>query len=133
VLARHDETLRAAFLGHSGEVVKQTGDGFFAAFDSAADAVAAAIEIQQALAEQGIAPEVRIGLHTASASVSDGDYAGPGVNAAQRISALAGAGEIVATKESIEPVDVRYADGRVVDDLKGLEGKAFEVVTIDWR
>jgi class 3 adenylate cyclase len=133
VLARHDETLRTAFARNGGEIVKHTGDGFFAAFDSPGEAVAAAIEIQRALAEQGIAPEVRIGLHTASASASDGDYSGLGVNAAQRVSAVAAAGEIVATKESLESVDVRYADPRVVDDLKGLEGTPFEVVSIDWR
>jgi class 3 adenylate cyclase len=42
-LARHDELLREAIEGHSGYVVKTTGDGFLAAFAAAHDALDAAV------------------------------------------------------------------------------------------
>lgn len=133
VLERHDETLRAAFAKNSGSVVKHTGDGFFVAFEDAAAAVAAAIEIQRALQEQGIAPDVRIGLHTGEAtSAGNGDFSGGQVNEAARIAALGGAGEIVASRESIDGVAARVSEPREVD-LRGFEGKPVEVVSIDWR
>ena len=131
VLEKHDETLRSAFARHRGEVVKHTGDGFFAAFEDAADAVQAAIAIQRALAEQGIAPDVRIGLHTADAASTGGDYSGTGVSATERIAALAGAGEILASKESVASVQASTSDGRR-ETLKGFS-EPVEVVAIDWR
>jgi class 3 adenylate cyclase len=131
VLAKHDETLRSSFAKHGGEVVKHTGDGFFVAFEDAAGAVEAAIDIQRALAEQGIAPEVRIGLHTAQAASSGGDYAGIGVNAAERIASLAGGGQILASKESVVAVSAPTSDGRQ-ETLKGFD-KPVDVVSIDWR
>jgi class 3 adenylate cyclase len=131
VLARHDETLRSSFAKHGGEVVKHTGDGFFVAFEEAAEAVQAAIDIQHALAEQGIAPEVRIGLHTAQAATTGGDYAGTGVNAAERIASLAGGGQILASRESVVAVPVPTSDGRQ-ETLKGFD-QPVDVVSIDWR
>jgi class 3 adenylate cyclase len=131
VLARHDETLRSSFAKHGGEVVKHTGDGFFVAFEDAAGAVQAAIDIQHALAEQGIAPEVRIGLHTAQAANTGADYAGTGVNVAERIASLAGGGQILASKESVVTVAVPTSDGRQ-ETLKGFD-KPVDVVSIDWR
>jgi class 3 adenylate cyclase len=131
VLAKHDETLRSSFGKHGGEVVKHTGDGFFVAFEEVAAAVEAAVDIQRALAEQGIAPEVRIGLHTAQAARSGSDYAGIGVNAAERIASLAGGGQILASKESVVAVAVPTSDGRQ-ETLKGFD-QPVDVVSIAWR
>jgi class 3 adenylate cyclase len=131
VLARHDETLRGSFARHGGEVVKHTGDGFFVAFERAASAVDAAIEVQRALAEQGIAPDVRIGLHAAAAAKVGGDYSGTGVSAAERIASLAGGGEILASKESVSGVQAPTSDGRRAE-LKGF-AEPLDVVSIDWR
>src|SRR4029453_4849641 len=52
LLRWHDDTLRAVFLSHGGEVVNSTGDGFFVAFDSDAAAIACATAVKRALAEQ---------------------------------------------------------------------------------
>ena len=48
-LARHDEILRDAVEKRDGVVVKTTGDGLHAAFATAYDAVAAAIQAQRSL------------------------------------------------------------------------------------
>ena len=45
-LARHDELLRRAIESHNGRVVKTTGDGAYAAFSTASDALAAALAAQ---------------------------------------------------------------------------------------
>ena len=48
-LARHDEILRDAVEKRDGVVVKTTGDGLHAAFATAQDAIAAAVDAQRAL------------------------------------------------------------------------------------
>jgi len=49
-VARHDDLLRAAISDHGGVVFKTGGDAFYAAFVSAPDAVAAALDGQRELA-----------------------------------------------------------------------------------
>src|SRR5690606_8590124 len=48
-LARHDELLRSVIETHHGRVVKTTGDGAYAVFARAADAISATLEFQRAL------------------------------------------------------------------------------------
>ena len=47
----HDVLARTAVESHRGTVVKMTGDGMHAAFDDALDALAATVDLQQALAD----------------------------------------------------------------------------------
>src|SRR6185369_4463703 len=48
-LARHDALLRSAIRAYRGHVFKTVGDAFCAAFHTAPDAVAAALEAQRAI------------------------------------------------------------------------------------
>jgi len=48
-LAAHDALARNAVETHHGQVVKTTGDGVHAVFDHALDALAATVDLQQAL------------------------------------------------------------------------------------
>ena len=68
VLADHERLLRAAIAAHEGRVVDTQGDSFFAAFQTAGDAVAAAADAQRELAAHewggGVEVKVRMGLHT---------------------------------------------------------------------
>jgi class 3 adenylate cyclase len=100
----HDEQLRSLVAAHGGEVVKTIGDGFFVAFERGGDAIECAVAIQRALLEHrrthGFAPQVRIGLHAASATREGSDYRGRGVNVAARVGALAEGDEILAIEET---------------------------------
>jgi class 3 adenylate cyclase len=131
-LARHDRLLREGIAASGGEVIKHTGDGFFAAFASPNAAVEAAVRIQRALDDELLS--VRIGLHTGGAfhSTDETDYGGEGVHAAARVGAAAGAGEILASGETLEGVGIGYplAEARE-EDLKGLG--THKLVAIDWR
>jgi adenylate cyclase len=135
LLRWHDDTLRALFVNHGGEVVNSTGDGFFVAFDSASSAIACAKAVQQTLAEQrrthGFAPAVRIGVHSAAATRRASDYSGKGVHVAARIAALALGGEIVASAATAALAgSPALAEPRAVS-LKGVSGEV-DVVSVAW-
>ena len=137
ILRWHDDTLRTQIASHRGEVVHTTGDGFFASFPDAATAASCAVAIQRRLAEHrrkhGFAPQVRIGLHSAEATMIADDYAGLGVHEAARVGAIAEAGEILATVSSVEGATIPFevGDEREVA-LKGLS-EPVRVVAIGWQ
>ena len=60
--------VRERIVESGGEVVKRTGDGFFASFDNPKAAIAAAVAIQRALDAEIVAPDVRIGAHSGAGS-----------------------------------------------------------------
>ncbi len=134
LLAWHDRTLRELIEGAGGEVIKHTGDGYFAAFQSPGAALDAAAGIQRALDQhEPLAPDVRIGVHTGGAFHKDGDdYAGEGVHVAARIGALAKGGEILVSRESLAGGSrFRFSEPRS-EQLKGFESEV-ELVAVGWR
>jgi len=134
LLARHDELLREKIVEGGGEVIKHTGDGFFAAFDGPRSALEAAISIQRALAAEVVAPEVRVGAHAGEAfRNAPGDYGGEGVHLAARIGGAAGAGEILVSRATVDgfTTTFRVSEPRV-EELKGFE-EPVEVVSVEWR
>jgi class 3 adenylate cyclase len=136
LLARHNELLRERIVDNGGEVIKQTGDGFFASFENPKAALEAAVAIQRALDAEIVAPDVRIGAHTGDAFTTDGetrDFGGPGVHIAARIGAAAGRAEILVSTDTLDGIasTFRLSEPRV-ETLKGLEAPV-EVVAVDWR
>jgi predicted ATPase/class 3 adenylate cyclase len=100
-LARHDALLRRVIDAHQGYLVKMTGDGCHAAFATAAQAAAAALEAQRALNSEtwdAIQPDslrVRMGLHTGEAEARAGDYFGSAPNRAARLMSIGHGGQIL--------------------------------------
>ena len=76
--------LRSAFGAHQGTEMGTEGDSFFVVFASAADAVSACAEGQRALAghawPQGVAPLIRMGLHTGEPTPHEDGYIGMDVH-----------------------------------------------------
>ncbi len=110
LLSRHHSVVRAATDAHNGREVDNAGDGFFLAFDEAADAIGTALEIQLALRDH---PRlfVRMGIHSGSAKRVGNDYVGLAVHHAARVSAAAHGGQVLVTDEArIEVTDVTYID-----------------------
>jgi class 3 adenylate cyclase len=131
VLRRHDETLRAIFSDHHGQVVDHTGDGFFAAFEDPLEAIAAAIAIQRAVSQE-FEFDLRIGVHTDGALQREENYHGKGVHAAARIGAAAAGQEILVSKATMGelPQFETSNDREIV--LKGFEDPVV-VCSVDWR
>ncbi len=95
----HDAILADAITTNGGRVVKHLGDGFMAAFPSAAGAVGAAVALQQEIdrANRRGATEamrVRVGISTGDVTFEGGDCFGLPVVEAQRLEASAEPGTI---------------------------------------
>jgi class 3 adenylate cyclase len=136
LVAWHDRKMRELFAEHRARDVETRGDGFFAIFDSAVQALACGVAIQRAFAEHrrqhGFAPKVRIGLHAATSRHLQDGYHGVGVHVAARIAAIAEGDEILASTSSLAGVsDVELFARREVR-LKGVRDPV-EVAAIAWR
>jgi len=115
---------------YGGRLVKLTGDGALIEFASAVDALSAAIEFQQAMAEaNGDQPAdtalvFRMGLHLGDLIVDGDDLYGDGVNIAARLEAEAPAGGIVISRTVHEAVTGRLK--AMFEDLGNLALKNIE-------
>ena len=80
---------------NKGRIIKTTGDGMLVEFQSVADAVECAAEIQRRMARRNtdVSParwiQFRIGINLGDVIVEDGDIFGDGVNVAARLQELA--------------------------------------------
>ncbi len=136
----HFEVLRTAIEAHHGHVVKTAGDAVMAAFDSAGDALAAALDLRDAFATWVVSrtlPEpvgIKVGVHVGPALVVHSeawglDWFGQTVNIAARVQGQAGGGEVVWTSAVQESTDaVRLLAERAIEPdsrsatLKGVSG-----------
>jgi predicted ATPase/DNA-binding SARP family transcriptional activator len=109
VLDEHRRLLLDVFGAHGGRAVRTWGDGVFAAFDVATDAVHAAVATQLALCGAGFSEDrtlpVRLGVHTGEATFADGEFVGLAIHLADRIMDAAHGAQILvsqATKDLLE-------------------------------
>ncbi|HSL26569.1 MAG TPA: adenylate/guanylate cyclase domain-containing protein, partial [Acidimicrobiia bacterium] len=120
-LVRHDAILTGAVTNARGHLVKATGDGILARFDSAVDALAAAIDAQRALRAEGwgvTGPlRVRMGVHTGESEERGGDYFGPTMNRTARIMAAGHGGQVLFSAAAAGLVDGRLPRGASLRDL----------------
>jgi len=120
----HDAIVRDSIEDHGGYVFASGGDGFSAAFSTAADAAAAAVASQQLLIEASLPFGVRMGLHTGEAIERDGSLLGTDVNRAARLMSLAHGGQVVVS----DTTEVLLRDRMVLRPLgehrlRGLRGR----------
>jgi class 3 adenylate cyclase len=121
LLDRHDELARRLVAREGGRLVKRTGDGILAAFDTPGRAVRCALGLRAEL--DGIGIQVRAGLHTGELDVRDDDVGGIAVHIAARIMAAAGPGEVLVSRTVH---DLVTGSGIALEDrgshaLKGLD------------
>jgi class 3 adenylate cyclase/TolB-like protein/Flp pilus assembly protein TadD len=85
---------------HRGRVVKNTGDGLLAEFNSVVDAMRCALDVQRGMAERNVGIprdkriDFRIGINVGDVIIDGGDIFGDGVNVAVRLEGLAEPGGI---------------------------------------
>jgi class 3 adenylate cyclase len=131
----HDAVVARAANVCGGIVVKSTGDGAMVAFSGAADAVAAAVRIQQGIERRNRDRDeplgLRVGISLGDVSAEGDDLFGLAVNEAARVCALAAAGEIL-----IADVVRTVGGSRVAEELVGrgeVELKGLAAPTRVWR
>jgi class 3 adenylate cyclase len=119
---RHDTLVRSQLERFRGREVKQTGDGFLASFDGPARAMRCASSIVDEASELGI--EIRAGLHTGEIELRGQDIGGIAVHIGQRVSALAGPGEVLVSRTVTDLVagSGLEFEQRGEHELKGLPG-----------
>jgi len=94
---RYEKAMRHIIKEHEGRVVKTIGDSIMGDFDSAINAVKAALEIQSLLKKEDI--KIRIGIHIGDVIHKAGDVFGDGVNIASRIESICEPGEIYVSED----------------------------------
>ena len=139
LFSEHDRLVRRVMAAHDGHEVKAMGDGFMIAFASAKRGVACAAAIQRELAalslEHDEVPQVRIGLSVGEPIKEEGDLFGLSVIKAARVSASAGAGQVLVSELVYRLVvssgDFRFSSVESVE-MKGIDGtqKLYELC---WR
>jgi class 3 adenylate cyclase len=125
LLERHNELVRLELGRFRGVELDTAGDGFFASFDGPARAIACARAIVERVPELGL--EVRAGIHTGECERVGEKLAGLAVSVGARVSAAAGAGEVLVSstvRDLVAGSGIEFED-RGDKDLKG--------VPCEWR
>jgi adenylate cyclase len=138
--AHRGTVLEPAVRRHGGRLVKLTGDGALIEFGSAVDALSAAIEFQQAMADANrdqpsdTAIVFRVGLHLGDLIVDGDDLYGDSVNIAVRLEAHAPAGGIVISR-GVHDAVARRIEATFTDlgdlSLKNIE-RATQAFRVGW-
>jgi len=115
---------------HRGHIVKNTGDGLLAKFNSVVDAMRCAVDVQRGMAERNSdVPnnnriEFRIGINVGDVIEDNGDIFGDGVNVAARLEAIAEPGGICisddAHRQVRDKLDIVFDDAGE-QNLKNIE------------
>jgi class 3 adenylate cyclase/TolB-like protein/tetratricopeptide (TPR) repeat protein len=98
-------------LEHYGRVVKNTGDGFLATFDSAVAATSCALSLQRALAvataDEPISMRIafRMSINLANVIFENDDVFGDGVNVAARLQSYAEPGDVIVSEVVFDQLD----------------------------
>jgi class 3 adenylate cyclase len=109
-LKRSREAMARLIAAHSGRVVNTWGDGLLAEFDSVVEAVRAAIDVQNELAQANGATSpdermrFRIGINLGDVIVDGDDIYGDGVNIAARLQESAAPGGILISRTVYDQV-----------------------------
>jgi formylglycine-generating enzyme required for sulfatase activity/class 3 adenylate cyclase len=94
------DLIEPSIVGHHGRLVKTTGDGFIAIFDSPVEAVRCGIVIQQNMVGRNASMpkhhwiEYRIGVNLGDVIIEADDVFGDGVNIATRLEGIADPGQV---------------------------------------
>jgi class 3 adenylate cyclase len=122
-LVRHDELIADCVAAHGGHLIGSMGEGdsTVSVFDSASDALTAALEATRALAFERWSESLRIlarfGLHTGEAERRGSNYFGSAVNLTVRLRGQADGGQIFLSQMTSDLVARHLPAGCTLVDL----------------
>jgi class 3 adenylate cyclase len=123
MLDAHDAVVRSQLARFRGREVSTAGDSFLATFDGPQRAIRCAMAIRDAVQSLGI--EVRAGLHTGECEIRGDDIGGIAVHIGARVSALAGANDVLVSstlRDLVIGSGLEFED-RGTHELKGVPGE----------
>lgn len=116
---------------YSGVLVKTIGDEILLRFPTAERATSAAISMQEELAADttsAVKLQMRMGLQWGPVILESGDVFGDAVNVAARMSAIARAGQIITTRETVSSLPEAMAARTRLFDTTQVKGKQDSLV-----
>src|SRR5207245_2752489 len=128
------ELIDPSIAKNQGHIIKTTGDGMLVEFQSVADAVRCAVEVQDRMKRRNSdvsddrRMEFRIGINLGDIIFEDGDIYGEGVNIAARVEQLADVGGIFVTAAVHGQVD-----GRLDITFEDLGEKSLKTLSVTVR
>jgi adenylate cyclase len=133
----HDRSVRSALAANRGLEVKHTGDGILAVFESVADALTCAVDIQRTLrtvTDEDNGLNIRVGMTSGEPLPEGGDLYGMAVNVAARVCGVASGGQIVVTNVVRELAIGKNFTFLAVGErrLRGIRQPTF-LWEVDWR
>lgn len=143
ILQQHDKILKTVFEEYGGYIFKTVGDEFCVAFADPLDALLAGVESQKQLLglKYGeLTLNVRMGIHTGTATERDGDYFGPTLNRTARLMSAGHGGQILLSYISEmlvhdllpESIELKCLGEQYLKDILSCE-KVYQVVTSGLR
>lgn len=127
VIDRFSVLLRGAATVHNGRVVKQIGDEFMMTFADPSRAVAFAVALDEAVADEPRFPGLRIGAHFGTVLYREGDYLGATVNTAARVTAAADPHQMLITRSLLDAVQMPAGVSATAMGSRTLKGIAEQV------
>lgn len=125
------ERMVAVARRYSGVLVKTIGDEILVRFPTAERAVSAAIAMQEAISAETGGPvplQMRMGLQWGPVILDAGDVFGDAVNVAARMSAIARAGQIITTRETVAALPEALVMKTRLFDTTQVKGKQDHLV-----
>jgi DNA-binding NarL/FixJ family response regulator/class 3 adenylate cyclase len=120
-LSRYHQLVAEIAARHEGRLFERIGDGAYACFTDAPAAVAAADELQTAIAGENWGPigrlRIRIALVSGEVETRDDRYYGRPLFRAARLQALANGGETLVSGVTVDRIGGRVPAGAVLRDL----------------
>lgn len=98
IRARHREVFEPNTLNNNGTIIQYYGDGTLSIFDSCADAVECAYQMQRLYQKDPVIP-VRIGIHVGNILMGENDIIGDSVNLASRVESLGVPGAVLISED----------------------------------
>jgi DNA-binding NarL/FixJ family response regulator/class 3 adenylate cyclase len=127
MIADHRRLVRQALEQHAGYEVDCRGDEFLLAFGRPAEAVAAALAIQESHDSYPWPGEwpvrVRVGIHTGEPSIEDEDYVGLDVHVVARLCAAGHGGQVLLSQATVDALDDVEVEDLGEHELRGLDGR----------
>ena len=123
VVRSHNKIAERAIDQGGGRMVKTTGDGVIALFDSAERAIATAVRLIEAVHPLGL--RIRTTVHSGEVEVTESDVVGVVVHATARMLGLAGPDEVIVSStvhDLLDGTEFEFEDYGL-HELKGLPGQ----------